>query len=113
MHCCLCTGYYLYDNGYDVWMGNARGNRYSRNHTSLNPNSDGQFWNFSWHEIGMYDLPAMINYVLEETNFEKLGYFGHSQVIKDRSSQLLNCLPRTHQRILLFLNMLRVQPLSG
>lgn len=66
-------------------MGNARGNRYSRNHTYLQPNSttaDGNFWDFSWHEIGYYDLPAMIDYILKETGFTKLGYIGHSQVGK-------------------------------
>lgn len=64
-------------------MGNARGSRYSRHHMSLDP--DGrrserkQFWSFSWHEIGMIDLPTMIDYVLEKTNYEKLHYIGHSQ----------------------------------
>ncbi|XP_053958059.1 lipase 1 [Anastrepha ludens] len=72
-------GYYLYDLGYDVWMGNARGNFYSRNHTYYNANVDRSFWRFSWHEIGMYDLPAMIDYILHETGFVKLAYFGHSQ----------------------------------
>ncbi|XP_065358156.1 lipase 1-like [Calliphora vicina] len=71
--------YYFYDNGYDVWLGNARGNRYSRNHSTLNPNSDQEFWKFSWHEIGLYDLPIMIDHILEETGFKKIGYFGHSQ----------------------------------
>ncbi|KAH8287808.1 hypothetical protein KR018_000554 [Drosophila ironensis] len=71
--------YYLYDNGYDVWMGNARGNRYSRAHMKLYPSTDKAFWSFSWHEIGMYDLPAMIDTVLEKTGHQKLSYFGHSQ----------------------------------
>ncbi|XP_030383209.1 lipase 1-like isoform X2 [Scaptodrosophila lebanonensis] len=71
--------YYLYDSGYDVWLGNCRGNTYSRNHTSLNPSKDRAFWNFSWHEIGLYDLPAMIDKVLDATSFKKLTYYGHSQ----------------------------------
>lgn len=39
-----------------------------------------EFWDFSWHEIGFYDIPAMINYVLETTKTDKLDYIGHSQV---------------------------------
>lgn len=29
--------------GYDVWLGNARGNYYSRNHTYWNPSQDSEF----------------------------------------------------------------------
>uniref|UniRef100_A0A1I8MFR3 Partial AB-hydrolase lipase domain-containing protein n=1 Tax=Musca domestica TaxID=7370 RepID=A0A1I8MFR3_MUSDO len=74
----VSLAYLLADNNYDVWLGNARGNRYSRNHTTLDP--DGKkFWEFSWHEIGMYDLPAMIDYVLKTTGFKRIQYAGHSQ----------------------------------
>jgi len=72
-------GYFLYANGYDVWMGNVRGNRYSKGHVKLNPSTDKAYWSFSWHEIGVYDLPAMIDGVLEKTGYQKLSYFGHSQ----------------------------------
>ncbi|XP_034473670.1 lipase 1 [Drosophila innubila] len=72
-------GYFLYDAGYDVWMGNARGNRYSRSHVKLNPSTDKVYWSFSWHEIGLYDLPAMIDAVLAKTGYKKLSYIGHSQ----------------------------------
>ncbi|XP_023031607.1 lipase 1 isoform X1 [Drosophila willistoni] len=72
-------GYYLYANGYDVWMGNVRGNRYSRNHVKYNASADKAYWTFSWHEIGYYDIPAMIDTVLGKTGYQKLSYFGHSQ----------------------------------
>ncbi|XP_039502019.1 lipase 1 [Drosophila santomea] len=74
----VSLAYLLADHNYDVWLGNARGNRYSRNHTTLDPD-ESKFWDFSWHEIGMYDLPAMIDHVLRVTGFPKLHYAGHSQ----------------------------------
>lgn len=60
-------------------MGNARGNYYSRKHVTLNPDRDHEFWDFSWDEIGNYDLPAMINHILNTTGKSKLHYVGHSQ----------------------------------
>ncbi|XP_076181169.1 lipase 3 [Ptiloglossa arizonensis] len=71
-------GYILADAGYDVWLGNNRGNIYSRNHTSISP-TDRRFWNFSYHELGIYDLPAMLDYILDRTKHESLFYIGHSQ----------------------------------
>lgn len=71
-------GYLLADLGYDVWMGNARGNTYSKKHVSLDPKK-AKFWDFSWHEIGIYDLPAMIDYVTNLTGQPKIFYIGHSQ----------------------------------
>lgn len=39
--------YYLADNGFDVWLFNARGNRHSRKHTQFDPDRDiKEFWNF-------------------------------------------------------------------
>lgn len=70
--------YLLSNEGYDVWMGNARGNKHSRRHVQLHP-SDPKFWDFSWHEIGYYDLPAMIDYALSTSNSSTLKYIGHSQ----------------------------------
>ena len=34
---------------------------------------------FSWHEIGYYDLPALIDYILEITHQSSLHYIGYSQ----------------------------------
>lgn len=72
-------GYILADAGYDVWMGNFRGNTYSRNHTFLDPeHTKSGFWDFTWDEMARYDLPAMIEFVLEFTEEEELFYAGHS-----------------------------------
>ncbi|KAL6264531.1 hypothetical protein P5V15_004638 [Pogonomyrmex californicus] len=67
----------LADQGYDVWLGNFRGNTYSRAHVSLSP-SNSQFWNFSFHEMGIYDLPAMITYIANVTLKPLHTYIGHS-----------------------------------
>ncbi|XP_015125977.1 lipase 3 [Diachasma alloeum] len=70
--------YILADQGYDVWLGNARGNHYSQAHNKYSV-TDKQFWKFSAHEIGIEDLPAMIDYIRVYTNRDKIFYVGHSQ----------------------------------
>ncbi|KAF2888027.1 hypothetical protein ILUMI_18146, partial [Ignelater luminosus] len=73
-------GFILADRGYDVWIANYRGTRWSRRHIKLNPDVDvKEFWNWSFHDIGLYDLPAFIDYILHVTRQEKLFYIGHSQ----------------------------------
>ncbi|XP_066999666.2 lipase 3 [Anabrus simplex] len=69
--------YVLADAGYDVWLGNCRGNTYSKKHVSYKVDSD-EFWDFSWHENGIYDVPAEIDYILKNTGEQKLFYAGHS-----------------------------------
>lgn len=70
--------YLLSNNDYDVWLGNSRGTTNSKNHTNLSLESRN-YWNFSWHEMGMYDLPAIIDYILKQTGQKQLFYIGFSQ----------------------------------
>lgn len=69
--------YMLADAGYDVWLGNARGSPDSRAHTSMPPSSS-RFWDFSFHEMGVYDLPTVIDYITKITGSPQLHYVGHS-----------------------------------
>ena len=61
----------LANAGYDVWLGNNRGNYYSREHTSLHHDGDDEerkeYWDFSFHEMAEYDIPATLDYILTKT----------------------------------------------
>lgn len=74
----IALAYYLSDHGYDVWLGNARGTKYSNEHVT-HANDSKEFWKFSFHEIGLFDLPAMLDFMLEHTKQSKTFYVGHSQ----------------------------------
>jgi len=71
----------LHDLGYDVWLFNFRGNRYSRKNTIYSPD-DEKFWTFSIDDIIEKDLPAMLNYAAKTSNPNNpsiRAYIGHSQ----------------------------------
>jgi pimeloyl-ACP methyl ester carboxylesterase len=96
MHGCLDNGFswilkkreenlamILVREGYDVWIGNNRGNIRSLEHIDVKEYDwrlpYNKYWDFSFHEMAIYDFPAMISYIQEETGFDKVAYVGHSQ----------------------------------
>jgi pimeloyl-ACP methyl ester carboxylesterase len=46
---------------------------------------DEKFWDFDWEEMGTFDAPAEIDFILNKTGNEKLTWVGHSE----GTSQLL------------------------
>lgn len=64
----------LWKAGFDVWLGNNRGNDYSEELHAL----DKQQWDFSFEELGRFDFPALVEGVLEHSGQPKLVYVGYS-----------------------------------
>ena len=67
----------LYDQGFDVWLGNNRGTEYSQV-SSHHTTDQKEFWLYDWAEMGQYDTPANISMIKEQTGFDKILYLGYS-----------------------------------
>ncbi|KAK6504311.1 cholesterol esterase [Arthrobotrys conoides] len=73
-----CLPFVLAEQGYDVWLGNNRGNKYSKKCIYTN-SQDTSFWNFSIDEFAMHDIPDSISYILLSTKAKSISYVGFSQ----------------------------------
>ncbi|CAH1725272.1 unnamed protein product [Aphis gossypii] len=76
----------LSDAGFDVWLYNTRGVCLSRTLSIYKrpgslPNMNRISWNFSFHEMGVYDLTAVIDFILKKNRtfkIERCGLFFRS-----------------------------------
>jgi len=65
--------------GYDVWVGNNRGNQYTHTNNKIDWKTDPKaFHDFSFPDLGKYDLPVQIDLALKTSGQEKLTYVAHS-----------------------------------
>ena len=72
--------YQLADTGlWDVWMISNRGSALSRKHLWLDPDSEIEYWNFSFEEFGKYDLKTAVEFIQKERqNDDKITLMGYS-----------------------------------
>ena len=59
----------LFERGYDVWLGNVRGTRYSITHPDLDPINDNidarEYFDYEATVIAKNDIPAMVKLIMD------------------------------------------------
>ncbi|DAA75318.1 TPA_exp: putative Ab-hydrolase associated lipase [Trichophyton benhamiae CBS 112371] len=96
-----CLPFRLVELGYDVWLGNNRGNKYSKKATTMSP-SYSAFWDFSIDQFAFHDIPDSIDYILSVTGQPSLSYIGFSQGTA-QAFATLSIHPTLNRRINLFI----------
>jgi len=67
--------FYLANLGYDVWLGNNRGN--SR-HVDLEDSCE-EYWDWSLDDLAKFDFPTIVEFVISKISHSRVVYVGHSQ----------------------------------
>ena len=89
------AGFQTAKAGYDVWFGNNRGNCYSNKTAEGFHKTRAEYYDYSFYELGKYDAPTQIDFVLEKTGQKKLSYVGHSM----GTSQMFSALSEGHSHL--------------
>jgi len=74
----VAPAFVLANEGYDVWMGNNRGSKYSATHVDKNPKHKA-YWDFYQEDMARIDTPTFIDFILDTTKHSTLSYIGHSE----------------------------------
>jgi pimeloyl-ACP methyl ester carboxylesterase len=75
----LSLPYMLSDAGFDVWLGNTRGNVFSLGNTNMSINTT-QYWDaVDLDNMASKDVPSILSYVRRESNVSRVHWVGHSQ----------------------------------
>jgi len=75
----LSLPYMLSNEGFDVWLGNARGNVFSIKNTKMSIDST-EFWDaVDLDQMAAIDVPTILSYVRSASNVPKVHWVGHSQ----------------------------------
>lgn len=68
----------LIEKGFDVWVNNSRGTKYSKEHKIFDVDKEPQkYYDFSFHEIGVFEMPALFKFVVKKTGFKKISCVAH------------------------------------
>ena len=68
----------LYDAGFDVWLSNARGTKYSLGHDILRTIENNEnFWYWTYAEFAKFDATAQMKTIKKVTGAEQVSYVGY------------------------------------
>ena len=77
----LSLPFMLLNNNFDVYLIDGRGTNLNNHKISsdIDLMEANRFWNYSLDEQAQFDLPTAIDFVLEQTQTEKVHYVGYSE----------------------------------
>ena len=62
------------NRGFDVWMGNNRGTKYT---IRSGDKATEDYWQFTFADMGRSDIPAFIDQIKASTGVSKVTYIGY------------------------------------